>query len=129
ETDDYYLRDADIASLYPTLFRKHKFLRKELQVVLDKYLEVIDDRIEAKRAGNKRKDTFLKLILNSFSGLVDSNVTWMYSPQEILALRVFGQLIQLRFIEELNEVGITTIFSNTDGTLAKVPRHLSDKYN
>lgn len=59
------LLDADITSLYPTLFRKHKFLRKELQVVLDKYLEVIDDRIEAKRSGDKRKDTFLKLILNS----------------------------------------------------------------
>lgn len=129
ENEEEYLVDADIASLYPTLFDNYKFLRKDLQIVLSKYLDIKADRIEAKRTGNKIKDTFLKLILNSFSGLVDSNVTWMYSPEHILALRITGQLIQLRFLEELNEAGISMIFSNTDGSLCKVPKDKIEIYH
>lgn len=64
-----------------------------------------------------------------FSGLVDSPVTWLYSPEHILALRITGQLIQLRFLEELDRAGISMIFTNTDGSLCKVPRHLIDKYH
>jgi hypothetical protein len=126
EDNDYYIIDADIAGLYPTLFRKYKFLRKELHIILEKYVQMIDDRTIAKRNGDKKKDTFLKLCNNAFSGLVDSNVTWLYSPEHILALRIFGQLIQLRFMEELNFHDIEILFTNTDGTLVRCPK---DKIN
>lgn len=129
ETEDYYIIDADVAGLYPTLFRKYKFLRKELHLLLDKYVQMIDDRTIAKRAGDKKKDTFLKLCNNAFSGLVDSSVTWLYSPEHILALRVFGQMIQLRFMEELNFHGIEILFTNTDGTLVKCPKNKINEYH
>lgn len=129
EDNDYYIVDADIASLYPTLFKNHRFLREELHIILDKYIEIINDRIEAKRNKNKKKDTFLKLLLNSFSGLVDSPVTWLYSPEHILALRIFGQLIQLRFIEELDLNEITILFTNTDGTLVKCHKSKIEIYH
>lgn len=67
---DYVLLDADIASLYPTLFIQYGFLRGDLKIVLDKYLEIKDDRIEAKHSGNKKKDKFLKLVLNSYKKFV-----------------------------------------------------------
>lgn len=108
-------------ALYPTLLEKYRFLRDKLTIVLDKYISIKTDRINAKRAGDKMKDTFLKLVLNSFTGLADSNVTWLYSPEHLLALRVFGQLIQLRFIEELSLLdGIKVFFTNTDGTCCLV---------
>lgn len=129
EDNDFYIIDADIAGLYPTLFRKYKFLRKELHIILEKYVQMIDDRIVAKRNGDKKKDTFLKLCNNAFSGLVDSNVTWLYSPEHILALRVFGQLIQLRFMEELNFHDIEILFTNTDGTLVKCPKNKINIYH
>lgn len=129
ESDNYYIIDADVAGLYPTLFRKYKFLRKDLQIILEKYVQMIDDRTVAKRAGDKKKDTFLKLCNNAFSGLVDSDVTWLYSPEHILALRVFGQMIQLRFMEELNFHGIEILFTNTDGTLVKCPKDKIDIYH
>lgn len=122
ENEDDYLIDADIAGLYPTLFRKYRFLKKEYHIILDKYVEMIDDRTIAKRNGDKKKDTFLKLCNNAFSGLVDSPVTWLYSPEHILALRIFGQLIQLRFMEELNFHNISVLFTNTDGTLVRCPK-------
>lgn len=129
ESEDYYIIDADVAGLYPTLFRKYKFLRKELHLLLEKYVQMIDDRTVAKRAGDKKKDTFLKLCNNAFSGLVDSSVTWLYSPEHILALRVFGQMIQLRFMEELNFHGIEILFTNTDGTLVKCPKNKINEYH
>jgi hypothetical protein len=114
--------DQDVASLYPQLLDNHKFIRKELAIVLDKYLALKLDRIDAKRTGNKIKDTFLKLCLNGFTGLADSNVTWLYSPEHLLALRVYGQLIQLRVMEELSEAGMQVVSNNTDGTTALVPK-------
>jgi hypothetical protein len=129
EEESFYIIDADVAGLYPTLFRKYKFLRKSLWIILEKYIEMIDDRTIAKRTGDKKKDTFLKLCNNAFSGLVDSTVTWMYSPEHILALRVFGQMIQLRFMEELNFHDIEILFTNTDGTLVKCPKNKLEIYH
>lgn len=115
--------------MYPTLFIEYGFLRGDLKIVLDKYLEIKEDRIEAKHTGNKKKDKFLKLVLNSFSGLADCPTSWLYSPEEILALRVTGQLIQLRFIEELSELdGCSVFFTNTDGTTCKIRRDLLPEY-
>jgi hypothetical protein len=113
--------DQDVTSLYPTLLENHRFIRPELAIVLDEYVRLKLDRVEAKRSGNKIKDTFLKLCLNGFTGIVDQEVSWLYSPEQMTALRVFGQLIQLRILEEMSEVGIRVISNNTDGTTSIVP--------
>lgn len=121
--------DQDVTSLYPTLLENHHFIRPELIIVLEEYLKLKMDRVEAKRSGNKVKDTFLKLCLNGFTGIVDQDVSWLYSPEHMTALRVFGQLIQLRVLEELSEVGIQVISNNTDGTTAIVPIEMMDVYH
>lgn len=127
--EEWVLLDSDIASLYPTLFKVYQFLRGDLKLVLDKYVEIISDRITAKRAKDKKKDKFLKLILNGFSGLADSDVFWVYSPEQLVALRVLGQLIQLRFIEELAELdGVKVFFTNTDGTCIMIKRKLIPEF-
>ena len=96
---------------------------------MDKYVEIIEDRLIAKRNKDKKKDKFLKLILNGFSGLADSNVTWVYSPEQVTALRVLGQLIQLRFIEDLSELdGVKVFFTNTDGTCIMIKRKLIPEF-
>ena len=123
--EEWVILDSDVASLYPTLFKIYEFLRGDLKIVLDKYVEIIEDRLIAKRNKDKKKDKFLKLILNGFSGLADSNVTWVYSPEQVTALRVLGQLIQLRFIEDLSELdGVKVFFTNTDGTCIMIKRKL-----
>lgn len=120
--------DQDVTSLYPTLLEKYKFIRRELIIVLDEYIRLKLDRVEAKRSGDKIKDVFLKLCLNGFTGIVDQDVSWLYSPEHMTALRVFGQLIQLRVLEELSEVGIQVVSNNTDGTTAIVPVDMLDVY-
>lgn len=98
-------------------------------MVLDKYVEIIDDRLVAKRNKDKKKDKFLKLLLNGFSGIADSDVFWVYSPEQLVALRVLGQLIQLRFIEDLSELnGVKVFFTNTDGTCIMIKRKLIPEF-
>lgn len=127
--EEWVILDSDVASLYPTLFKIYEFLRGDLKIVLDKYVEIIEDRLVAKRNKDKKKDKFLKLILNGFSGLADSNVTWVYSPEQVTALRVLGQLIQLRFIEDLSELdGVKVFFTNTDGTCIMIRRKLIPEF-
>jgi hypothetical protein len=121
--------DQDVTSLYPTLLENYRFIRKELEIVLDEYLKLKLDRVEAKRLGIKIKDTFLKLMLNGFTGIVDQDVSWLYSPEQMTALRVFGQLIQLRILEEMSEIGIQVISNNTDGTTSIVPLDKLNDYH
>jgi hypothetical protein len=128
-TKDSLIIDQDVASLYPTLLDVYKFIRPELTIVLNEYLELKKDRISAKREGNKIKDTFLKLCLNGFTGIVDQETSWLYSPEHMIALRVFGQLIQLRVLEELTEAGIRVISNNTDGTTAIIPLGKIQEYH
>lgn len=129
--DEWVILDADIAGLYPTLLTKYKFLPPKWRIVLDKLVEMIEDRTVAKRAGDKKKDKFLKLGNNGITGIADSSVFWLYSPEYLVALRVFGQLIQLRFIEDLTsqlQDGINVFFTNTDGTCVLIKRSLLQQY-
>jgi hypothetical protein len=128
-TNTHLVIDQDVTSLYPTLLELHKFIREELAIVIDEYIVLKGDRVNAKRLKQKIKDTFLKLMLNGFTGIVDQEVSWLYSPEQMTALRVYGQLIQLRVLEELSEAGIRVVSNNTDGTTAIVPRDKLDLYH
>lgn len=123
------IRDQDVRSLYPTLLDNYKLIRDGLEIVLDKYLQMKDDRVNAKKNKELKKDTFLKLCLNGFTGIADSDVTWLYSPEHLIALRILGQLIQLRVIEEMCEIGVQVISNNTDGTMSIIPDELLNKYH
>jgi hypothetical protein len=128
-TDREKVVDQDVTSLYPTLLEKYRFIREELAIVLDEYVKLKGDRVEAKRIGDKIKDVFLKLCLNGLTGIIDQDVNWMYSPEQMTALRVYGQLIQLRVLEELSENGIRVVSNNTDGTTSIVPIDKFDVYH
>lgn len=106
---------SDIASLYPTNLINYGFIRPELKLVLESYKLVKKDRLQAKKEGNKTKDTFLKLILNSLTGLLDNEFSWLYSPAQINALRITGQLQLLRTLEELTLNNFKVLAINTDG--------------
>ena len=67
--------------------------------MLQQYLNVKTERIIAKKAKDKAKDTFLKLILNSTSGLLDNQHSWLYFPEGAMRLRLIGQLFLTKTIE------------------------------
>lgn len=119
---------SDIASLYPTNLINYRFIRPELEIVLDKYAVVKQDRLVAKKQGDKTKDVFLKLILNSTSGLLDSEYSWLYSPAQVNALRITGQLQLLRTLEELTLNDFQVLSMNTDGIECFVDADKTERY-
>ena len=113
--------DVDIQSMYPNLIKNLKAFNSFFgDNLLDIYVDIIKQRVEAKKAKQTVKDTFFKLILNSTSGILDNQYSWIFSPEQILALRVTGQLYISRLIEEciLNNIKVLSV--NTDGVTLEV---------
>ncbi len=114
--------------MYPNLLLNNSFIRKELIGVLSVYKEIKEERVLAKKNKEKLKDTFLKLVLNATSGILDNSYSWMYSPAEVAALRVTGQLILTRLLEELSINNFRVISLNTDGAETIVPKNRIQEY-
>lgn len=119
---------SDIASLYPTLLENYRFIRKDLMEMLEVYSEMKRERIKAKRSGDKVTNETLKLVLNSTTGLLDNEYSWMYSPAEVMALRLTGQLILSRVLEDCNANNLKVISLNTDSVDVIVPNGKEDLY-
>jgi len=106
----------DIGSMYPTNIINHGYVSPYLgTVMLDIYSDIKAQRFSAKKNKEKVKDTFLKLILNAFSGLIDQQYSWLYAPEQALGLRITGQLQLIKMVEMLIEYNISVISCNTDG--------------
>lgn len=127
EIDKQWIITSDVASLYPTLIENYNCIR--FPEVLGKYVSVKKDRLTAKKEKNKVKDTFLKLILNSTSGLIDNQHSWLYYPEGALRMRLIGQLILTKLIEKAAINGFKVISANTDGIEVIVDRDKEDIYN
>ncbi len=97
--------------------------------VLDIYSEKKVERIKAKKEGNKTINETLKLVLNSFTGILDNSYSAYYSPAQVMALRLTGQLILSRLVEECTLNGLNIISLNTDGIELSLPDSKRDVYN
>ncbi len=124
--DKIQVTTSDVASLYPNLMINYGCLR--FKEVLERYTQVKTERIEAKHAKNKPKDTFLKLILNSTSGLIDNQHSWLYFPEGAMRLRLIGQLILTKCIEQCIINNWQVVSANTDGIEVLVPKHMLQQY-
>jgi len=117
---------SDVASLYPTNIINHKICR--YPEVLEKYSQIKIERLEAKRTKNKTKDTFLKLVLNSFSGLIDNEFSWLYYPEGALKLRILGQLQMLKALDDCVEKGYHVLALNTDSIDVIIDKNQEQEY-
>ncbi len=126
ESDTELVLTSDVASMYPNLIVNYELIR--YPIILEKYKQVKADRIEAKKSGNKSKDSLLKLILNSTSGLIDNQHSWLYYPEGAMKLRLMGQLVLTVVIERLVIKGYKVISANTDGIEVVVPKDREQEY-
>lgn len=115
-TEDKQLLTSDAASLYPTLIINYKLIR--FPEVLKRYVEIKAERLLAKHGQLKGKDnklynTFYKLVLNGVSGLLDNEHSWLYYPEGALKLRLVGQLLLTKLIEEAALAGFEVVSANT----------------
>jgi len=120
--DEYDLMSVDVASYYPLLVLKHGFYPGHLnkKAFLKVYQQVKDERMEAKKNGDKLKDGTLKLSINGAYGMFGNQYSWLFDHKVRLQICVNGQLMLAMLIERLFMAGIVLIDANTDGVYVKV---------
>ena len=122
---DEYIGHSDVASMYPSLLIKHQLGPRHLgKLFCDIFEEIYDERLEAKRTGQKVKNLFLKIVLNSPTGKMQQEVSWMYDPFNVFRIRINGQLILLMLVDRLLDIGCEIIQVNTDGVVYRAKKTL-----
>lgn len=123
--DAHVLTDHDVASYYPSLILRTEIYPKQIGLgFLSIYRGWFDQRMEAKRAGKKKKANSFKTLLNGTFGKLGSPWSIFYAPSEMIQVTITGQLALLMLIEMLELSGISVVSANTDGIVVKCPRHL-----
>ncbi len=114
--DGMLLKDIDVTSYYPNLMLNMGMYPKALgPAFLSAYRGILDERVTAKRAGDKVKDAVLKITLNGTFGKTSSRYSILYNPKMMLYTTLTGQLSMLMLIELFHRGGIRVVSANTDG--------------
>ena len=119
--DDECLAESDVNSLYPSLICQYNFIPPHLnkKVFYEIYNNFRLERIADKLAGRKTEADTKKLVLNSVTGNYQNEYSWLYSPFAVMQIRINGQLILLKLVEQLYKAGCTIYQINTDAVLYK----------
>lgn len=123
--DDEVIGHADVASMYPSLLIEYQWGPRHLgKIFCELFAQLKTERLEAKRTGQKVKNLFLKIVLNSPTGKMQQEVSWMYDPFNVFKIRINGQLILLLLVDRLLALGCEIIQCNTDGVVYKAKKGL-----
>lgn len=121
--DEYIIRDADIGSMYPVCMVVCEIEPQSYQgQFLGVFGEILKQRLQAKKDGNKVLAEKLKLLCNSSYGRTGSRYSTFYDPEGMLRVTLTGQLTLLQLIEMFELCGIPVISANTDGVTCRFHR-------
>ncbi|MEE3486028.1 MAG: hypothetical protein VZQ98_17130, partial [Bacteroidales bacterium] len=122
---DEFIGHADVASMYPSLLIEYGFgPRQGGEIFRELFAQLKAERLEAKHTGQKVKNAFLKIVLNSPTGKMQQDVSWMYDPFNVFRIRINGQLILLLLVDRLLELECEIIQCNTDGVVYRAKNSL-----
>jgi hypothetical protein len=122
------LWDYDVASYYPAIILGSGLYPRCLgRDFLSVYAGLRQDRIAAKRAGDKIMDQGFKIALNGCFGKLGSRYSILYAPHLMIAVTLTGQLALLMLIERAEDAGIPVVSGNTDGVVFRCPRGMEDR--
>jgi DNA polymerase elongation subunit (family B) len=128
--DNYDIVDADVTSFYPAIMLQEKAYPKHLgEGFLELFEIMVNQRIVAKKTGNKIQAEALKIVINSIYGKMGSPNELFYDPQSLYKVTINGQLYLLMLAERLNKVSIDVFYSNTDGITAKIHKSKLSEYH
>jgi len=116
--DDEFIGHSDVASMYPSLLINYQWGPRHLgKIFCDIFAGIKAERLEAKHTKQILKDKFLKIVLNSPTGKMQQEVSWMYDPLNVFKIRINGQLILLMLVDRLLEFNCRIVQVNTDGVV------------
>lgn len=115
--------EFDVASMYPSIIIEQGLYPEKLT---DKFLTVYstikEQRLEAKRTGDKVKNDTYKIVLNGSYGKFGSKYSFLYSPKLLIQTTITGQLSLLMLIEKMTLAGGKVMSANTDGVNVLYPK-------
>ena len=115
---DEYIGHLDVASMYPSFIVQYGWFPTQLgKAGLDVYIDLYHQRLHAKHNGQKLKNLALKLVLNSVTGKMQQETSWLYDPKSVFKIRINGQLVLLMLVDILLEQECKIIQVNTDGVM------------
>lgn len=124
-TSEMLLRDTDVVSYYPSLIIQCGLSPENMGELFQRFYRGFrDQRVAAKKGGNKSLAQTLKIFLNGIFGKLGSRWSVVYAPHLLIQVTVTGQLALLMLIERFEEAGIRVISANTDGVVQFLPAHL-----
>lgn len=125
--EENLLIDFDVASYYPAIILNSGLYPKSLGPhFLAVYRQIRDERVVAKRAGDKVKAEGMKIALNGVFGKLGSPYSIVYAPHLMIAVTLTGQLSLLMLIERAEQAAIPVVSANTDGVVFRCPRDRMD---
>ena len=126
--EDEFIGHSDVASMYPSLLIEYQWGPRHLgKLFCDLFAGLKEERLEAKHTGQTVKNLFLKIVLNSPTGKMQQEVSWMYDPFNVFKIRINGQLILLMMVDRLLELGCEIIQVNTDGVVYRARKALRSR--
>lgn len=117
---EYFLVDADVASYYPSIILNQGLYPERLgPKFLQVYKSLVDERLLAKKTGNKADADSLKICINGSYGKLGSIYSKLYAPDLLIQVTITGQLALLMLIERIELAGIQVVSANTDGVVIR----------
>ena len=111
----------DVSSFYPRLMIFHRLLTRNASRPR-KFKEIYEKRIALKKAGKKKEQQPLKIVINSTFGISKSATSPAYDPLKANMITMNGQLMLIDLIEHLEQIDdFELIQSNTDGLIISIP--------
>ncbi len=106
------------SAMYPSFIIKYKWIPRHLgEDFWRVYLQIYNERLEAKHSGQDLKNDVLKYALNAVTGKMQQETSWMYDPFTVFKIRINGQLVLLMLVDRLLELNCKIVQVNTDGVM------------
>ena len=114
--EDTVIVDRDVTSYYPMIILNNHLSPAHMgNAFTHTYRGLVEQRVAAKRAGNKVGADTIKIVVNGSFGKLGSKWSKLYSPHLLIQTTITGQLSLLMLIERLDVEGFNVLSANTDG--------------
>ena len=97
--------DADATSLYPSIMLRYNLISRSIpRAGVQRFREIVETRVKAKKSGDKNTANALKICVNALYGVSRDKTSPVYDPRNGISVCVAGQLLLLDYVEHLEEV-------------------------
>jgi DNA polymerase family B len=126
------LLDRDVSSYYPAIILNQELYPRHLgKAFLAVYKSIVNQRLEAKRTGDKITSDALKISINGTFGKLGNKWSLLYSPELLFQVTLSGQLCLLLLIDMIEKRGwgLHVVSANTDGVLIECHFRMRETLN